>query len=144
MGIPIILDPAPAASLSKDIYTSIHTITPNETELRSLTGEDDIERGAEKLLSLGVKEVIVTLGERGCYYTDGSLSTYIDAFTVDAIDTTAAGDSFNGAYAVALVEGQSKIDALKFANAVGSLTTTKLGAYDALPLRDGVEKFLKR
>lgn len=141
-GIPVILDPAPAAELPMDIYPMIHTITPNETELQALTGVDNIEEGAKRLLDFGVNEVIVTLGDKGCFYTNGLDSFYVEAFSAEAVDTTAAGDSFNGAFAVAMVEGQPIKEALRFSNAVGSLTATKFGAYDSLPYREEVDKLL--
>lgn len=141
-GIPIILDPAPATMLPRDIYTKIHTITPNETEIKTLTGTNDIEEGAKHLIDLGVDEVIVTLGGQGCFYTNGVENLYVDGFSTETIDSTAAGDSFNGAFATAMVEHRSIQEALRLSNAVGSLTTTKLGAYDALPYRREVEEFL--
>lgn len=140
--IPVILNPAPATELPMDIYPMIDIITPNETEVRTLTGIEDIEEGAKKLLDFGVKEVIVTLGDRGCFYTNGAESFYVDAFPTKVIDTTAAGDSFNGAFAVARVEGQPIKKALRFSNAVGSLTATKFGAYDSLPYRKDVDEIL--
>lgn len=140
--IPVILNPAPAAELPMEIYPLIYTITPNETEVRTLTGIEDIEKGARKLLDFGVKEVIVTLGDKGSFYTNGAESFYVDAFEADVVDTTAAGDSFNGAFAVARLEGQPTREALGFSNAVGSLTATKFGAYDSLPYRSEVDEFL--
>ncbi len=139
----VILNPAPAASLPDHIYKWIDIITPNETELELLSGTDDIEKGSRALLDLGVKRVVVTLGSKGCFYMDRDESFYVDAFKVDSVDTTAAGDAFNGALAVAMVEGMGMKESLRFANGVGALTTLKLGAQDSLPHRREVEKFIE-
>nr|WP_315116682.1 ribokinase [uncultured Clostridium sp.] len=141
----VILNPAPAKELPEEIYNYIDYITPNETELYKLTGvEDDIEGASRKLLDRGARNVVVTLGEKGCYCL-GEVGEYgIDSFKVEAIDTTAAGDSFNGALAVALCENKKIEDALKFANAVGALTTTKKGAQTSLPYMKEVDKFISK
>jgi len=138
-----ILNPAPARKLPEEIYGYLDYITPNETELFTLTGEEDPEVGAQKLLELGVKRVIVTMGEKGCLYKDDKESFFVDAFSVKPVDTTAAGDSFNGALAVALSEGKSIKEALIFANAEGALSTLSIGAQDALPSREKVDEFIK-
>ncbi|MFU0801347.1 MAG: ribokinase [Xylanivirga thermophila] len=143
MGTKVILNPAPAATLPNELYKSVDIITPNETELESLTGISDIEKGAKTLLDLGVKKVLVTLGSKGCFYMDDNESFYMEPFKVKAVDTTAAGDSFNGALAVAMVEGMGIKEGIRFANGVGGLTTTKLGAQDSLPYREEVDKMLK-
>lgn len=139
----VILNPAPVKYISEEIYKYVDYITPNETELFKMTGTADIQAGAKKLLDKGVKEVVVTLGEKGCYYTNGSEEIIIDSIKVNAIDTTAAGDSFNAALAVALCKFKDIKRALKYANVVGGLTTTKLGAKDALPFKNEVEDYIK-
>jgi ribokinase len=93
------------------------------------------------LIEKGVSEVIVTLGEKGSYYTNGQEEIFSEAVPVNTIDSTAAGDSFNAAIAVALCENMNIKSALNFANIVGALTTTKMGAQDSLPYRDEVESF---
>lgn len=138
----VILNPAPVKNISEDIYKYVDYITPNETELFKMTGTTDIKEGAKKLLDKGVKEVIVTLGEKGCYYTNGREEIIIDSIKVNAIDTTAAGDSFNAALAVALCQFKDIKKALKYANVVGALTTTKIGAYDALPYKIDVDDYI--
>ncbi|TCO68664.1 ribokinase [Caldanaerobacter subterraneus] len=141
--VKVILNPAPAKKLPEEIYEYVDIITPNEVELTQLTGTEDIKEGASILIQKGVKEVIVTLGERGCYYTDGIREIFVEAVRVKAIDTTAAGDAFNAAIAVALGEKLDINSALIFANIAGALTTTKMGAQDALPFRQEVESFKK-
>ncbi|WIV13516.1 ribokinase [Proteiniborus sp. MB09-C3] len=141
-GKKVVLNPAPAKELPKEIYEYIDYITPNETELARITGIDDIKLASKELVNRGAKNVVVTLGEKGSYYLgDGELE--VESFKIEAVDTTAAGDSFNGALAVALGEGKSIEEALKYANAVGALTTTKIGAQVSLPYKEEVKEFLK-
>lgn len=136
----IILNPAPAKKIPESLYEFIDILTPNETELESLSKEKDIKNGAKLLLHRGVKEVVVTIGDKGCYYLSKEDEFIIDSIEVNAIDTTAAGDSFNGALAVGLCEGKSMKETLKFANIVGALTTTKHGAESSLPNRMDVDR----
>lgn len=143
MGVKVILNPAPAKKLPVDAYKYVDIITPNETELFKLTGKEDVSEGAEVLLSYGAKSVVVTLGEKGCAYISKDERIVTDAFRVKAVDTTAAGDSFNAALAVTLAEGKDIKDALMFSNAVGALTATKYGAQDSLPYRRDVDRFLR-
>lgn len=143
----VILNPAPAKDLPKEVFPMIDIITPNETELSALTGIgvkslDDLKKAASKLLKSGVKNIVVTLGEHGCFFKDKKQELFVESFDVKAVDTTAAGDAFNGALAVALGEGKTMKEALKFSNAVGALTTTKLGAQNSLPTRDDVNRFI--
>lgn len=141
-GKKVVLNPAPAKELPKEIYEYIDYITPNETELARITGIDDVKLASKELINRGAKNVVVTLGEKGSYYLgDGELE--VESFKIEAVDTTAAGDSFNGALAVALGEGKSIEEALKYANAVGALTTTKIGAQVSLPYKEEVKEFLK-
>lgn len=139
----IILNPAPAQKLSDNILKNVDILTPNETELAIISGENDLKVGARKLLEAGVKEVIVTLGEKGSYYLSNEKEILSESIKVKAIDTTAAGDSFNGALAVAICEGKCIEEVLEFSNVVGALTTTKSGAENSLPYREAVNKLLK-
>ncbi len=139
----IILNPAPAQVLPEEMFKGIHIMTPNETELAVITGTKDIKEGAKWLLNKGVNSVIVTLGDKGCYFKSKDQEIQMEPYKVDSIDSTAAGDSFNAAVAVALCEGKPLDKALQYANAVGALTTTQLGAMEALPYRDEVEEFQK-
>ena len=139
----IILNPAPAQKLSDNILKNVDILTPNETELAIISGENYLKLGARKLLEAGVKEVIVTLGEKGSYYLSNEKEILSESIKVKAIDTTAAGDSFNGALAVSICEGKYIEEVLEFSNVVGALTTTKSGAENSLPYREAVNKLLK-
>lgn len=136
----VILNPAPAKKIPEELYGFIDILTPNETELESLSEEKDIKNGAKLLLCKGVKEVVVTIGDKGCYYLSKEDEFIINSIEVKAIDTTAAGDSFNGALAVGLCERKNMKETLKFANIVGALTTTKHGAESSLPNRIEVDR----
>jgi len=146
-GVRVILNPAPACPLEDDLLKHISILTPNETEAEMLTGirvEDDIsaKNAGEKLLSRGVKSVLITLGARGVYIVSEGISQIVPGFKVDAVDTTAAGDVFNGALAVSLGEKKEWIDTIRFANAAAALSVTKLGAQPSAPQRDEIEKLL--
>jgi ribokinase len=124
-------------------------LTPNETEAELLTGirVDTLERAsdaADVLLDRGVGSVIVTLGRRGSLVATASLRTHVPAFKVRAVDSTAAGDIFNGALAVALAEGKSLVEAAAFAGAAGALSVTRLGAQPSAPRRSEIERLLAR
>ena len=150
--VPLMLDPAPAAPLSADLLSCITWITPNETEAQSLTGskhsvatEDDVRALAETLLSNGPKNVVVKLGERGAYLAleDGT-RVLVPAFKVHAVDTTAAGDCFNGAFAVALAKGADPFAAARFAAAASAISVTRPGAQPSMPNLAEVQAFLKQ
>ncbi|MFW5713073.1 MAG: ribokinase [Brevefilum sp.] len=141
--VPIVLNPAPAQQLSKVLLSQVDYITPNESELRILSGEEQVDRAVEKLLSWGVKNLIVTLGPNGARVINDALDQHVPAYEITAVDTTAAGDAFNGALAVALAEGKSLLDAVRYGMAAGALSTTKRGAQPSLPNRDAVENFLE-
>ena len=133
-----ILNPAPASSLSKDFFNYIDYFTPNETEAEFYTGikitnQNKAKLASEKLLNLGIKKVIITLGEKGLFYSDGKEDIFLKATLVKAIDTTGAGDAFNGGLAFALSQNKSIKKALNLANQVAGLSTTKLGAGNSMP-----------
>lgn len=139
-GVKVILNPAPAAKLSPSGLAALNIITPNETEAEMLTGvkvsdEKSAEKAARVLLESGVENVIITLGAKGSYFLNRGEKGLIPAFPVQAIDTTAAGDTFNGALAVALAEGQSLKDSIFFANRAASISVTRMGAQDSQPFR---------
>lgn len=140
----VILNPAPAAQLPEEIYPCLDYITPNETELALLTGCEDIQEAAQRLRDKGVKNVIVTLGEKGCLLLNEEGILELPAFKVNPKDTTAAGDTFNGAFAVAVSEDKSLRDALRFASAAAGLSTEQLGAMESVPTRVAVDEFLSR
>ena len=137
-GCITILNPAPASEITKEFYSEIDYFTPNETEAEFYTGikitnEKEAKQAAEKLLNLGIKKVIITLGEKGLFYTDGKEEIYLKASPVKAIDTTGAGDAFNGGLAFGLSKDKPINECLDLANKVAGISTTKLGAGDAMP-----------
>jgi ribokinase len=147
-GVRVILNPAPASSLPDELLRKISIITPNETEAELLTGikVDDNEsasKAADILLARGVKTVIITLGSRGAFVACEGIRKLVPGFRVNAVDTTAAGDTFNGALAVALVEGIALEEAVRFANAAAALSVTRMGAQSSVPARIEIEEFLK-
>ncbi|MFT4005832.1 MAG: ribokinase [Lacrimispora sp.] len=148
LGKTVILNPAPAPeSIPEEIYPLIDYITPNETELATLSGiggedQKDVIRGAGSLLRKGVKNVVVTLGDKGAMAAGTGGEQFYPARKVKAVDTTAAGDCFNGALATALAEGQKEAAAIRFANQASSIAVTRKGAQESLPQRDELERIL--
>lgn len=146
-GVKVLLNPAPAVKLEKEILGMVDYITPNETELSILTGlptetDEEVIVAAKGLLSFGTKTIIATLGSRGALIATNENIEIVSGYKVKAVDTVAAGDSFNGAFAVALTEGKTLQEAVKFANAMGALTVTEKGAIPSLHTRKEVEKFI--
>ncbi len=147
-GVCVILNPAPARPLPDSLLKLVSILTPNETEAELLTGikvtdEPAAAKAADKLRSRGAQTVILTLGPRGAFIADKTGKQLVPGFKVKAVDTTAAGDIFNGALAVALAEGKPLPCAVRFANAAAALSVTKLGAQPSAPIRKEIEKFLK-
>ncbi len=143
------LNPAPACNIPDDILSSADVVTPNETELKYLSGHRiEDQRGiilaSRKVLDSGPGQVIATLGENGCFWTTKDSQEQFPGFKVRAVDSTAAGDAFNGYLACALAERRSSVDAIKFASAAGALTVTRRGAQDSLPERGEVENMLRK
>lgn len=143
-GIKTILNPAPARNLPSDVLKFVSYLTPNEIEAEALTGisiSDPVSchKAATDLSGKGVKNVIITLGETGAYVLSEEFTGLIEGIKVDAVDTTAAGDIFNGALAVALAEGKDLKDAVFFANKAAALSVTRLGAQASAPFRNEVE-----
>ncbi len=137
-GCLTILNPAPASEISKEFYKNIDYFTPNETEAEFYTGikitnEKEAKQAADKLMNLGIKKIIITLGEKGLFYSDGKEEIYLQATPVKAIDTTGAGDAFNGGLAFGLSKEIPIKECLELANKVAGISTTKLGAGDAMP-----------
>ena len=137
-GCLTILNPAPASEISKEFYKYIDYFTPNETEAEFFTGskitnEKEAKQAADKLINLGIKKIIITLGEKGFFFSDGKEEIYMKASPVKAIDTTGAGDAFNGCLAFGLSKGKSIKECLELANRVAGISTTKLGAGNAMP-----------
>ena len=137
-GCTTILNPAPARKIDEENFKLIDFFTPNETEAEFYTGikitnEKEAKQAADKLINLGIKKVIITLGEKGLFYSDGKEEIYLKASSVKATDTTGAGDAFNGGLAFGLSKEKPIKDCLELANKVAGLSTTKLGAGDAMP-----------
>ena len=150
--IPFVLDPAPACALPSSLLNRVEWLTPNETEACSLLADagqqisdDDVPRFAEALLKLGCRNVILKLGDRGCFLAlaDGTRER-IPAYSVHAVDSTAAGDAFNGAFAAALIDGRSPSESARYATAVAAISVTRHGAQPSMPTRAEVEQFLNQ
>jgi ribokinase len=147
-GVPVVLNPAPAVPLEPEILAMVTYLTPNETELAILSGmpTDTLEQqkaAARHLNTLGVKTCIATLGEAGALVSTMEEQYVVPAYRVDAVDTVAAGDSFNGALAVAITEGKLLREAVQFANAMAALTVQVSGAIPSLHNRSQVEAFMQ-
>ncbi len=147
-GVPVILNPAPPDHIPVELLEQIDYLTPNETELdflsRSIANQAGSLKSAFIWLSQQVPHLVVTLGAQGCRVVAKEEDVLIPAFAVKAVDTTAAGDAFNGALAVALARGLALKAAVRFASAVGALSVTRLGAMNSLPTAADVESFLEK
>jgi ribokinase len=150
-GIPLVLDPAPARPLPTSLLERVDWLTPNESETCSLLGlesqnvpEDELEEVAETLLKRGSRNVVLKLGQRGCFLAlaDGR-RVLLPAYAVRAIDSTAAGDAFNGAFASALLEGHDPVRSASWASAVAAISVTRRGAQPSMPTHAEVQAFLK-
>lgn len=144
----VILNPAPARILPPELLEKVDILIANETEVLVLTGAADVDTSTaasacQPLLQAGVGSVITTLGRQGAVVTSGVGASKVPGFTVKAIDTTAAGDTFAGALACSLAEGHSLEDAVRFANAAAALSATKMGAQISMPSRAEVDRMLE-
>jgi len=146
-GARVVLDPAPARVLPDELWRRLEVITPNATEAAALTGRvvrglADAEAAATTLIERGVRTVIITLGADGLLVTTRTTRETIAAHPVDAVDTTAAGDTFAGALAVSLAEGADLVDAARFANAAAAVAVTRMGAQPSAPTRSEITHML--
>jgi ribokinase len=149
-GIPLMLDPAPARELPASLFRKVSWITPNETETmillnckeEALAGRE-AEKAADELLSRGVGNVALKLGARGCLIATGGAKEFVPAYKVNAVDTTAAGDAFNGAFAVGLMRGLKARDSASYACAVAAISVTRAGAQPSMPAENEVQAFLR-
>ncbi|MDO5018033.1 MAG: ribokinase [Lagierella massiliensis] len=144
----VILNTAPIQKFDEEMLKDIYMVTPNEVEAQILTGVkivdlESAEAAAKWFFDRGVQKVIITLGKNGVYVNDGEKSDIIPAYKVDAIDTTGAGDAFNGGLLAALTEGKDIWKSCKFGNAVGALSVQKKGTTKSMPTREDIDKFLK-
>ncbi len=147
-GVLVMLDPGPVRPVPGKLLELCDVLTPNETEAQALvnfpvTGQGSAAEAANKLLQLGVGSVVVKLGAQGAYFADQNSQGMVPPFDVAAVDSVAAGDAFNGALAVSLVEGKSLEEAATIASAAGALAVTKTGAQDSMPERNLVEALVQ-
>jgi ribokinase len=147
-GACVILNPAPARRLPGGLLRNVSIITPNESEAELLTGvkvksDASAAKASVILRSRGVKTVVITLGARGAFVATEEGASRVPGFEVKAVDTTAAGDVFSGALAVALAEARSLFESVRFANAAAALSVTRAGAQPSIPFREEVDRFLE-
>ncbi len=145
----IVLNPAPVQAISDEIYRCIDIFTPNEVEAGILAGMevndfDDARKAAKVFQAKGVKNVVITMGKLGAYLKTADEEAVIESYTVDAVDTTGAGDAFNGGLVAGLGEGMGLLEATKYANAVAALSVTKVGTAPAMPYKEDVLKFINQ
>jgi ribokinase len=150
-GATTILDPAPAHADCLAMLRDVDFLTPNETEALQLLGrggtidnDSQAQQVGRELQQRGAATVVLKLGSRGCCIVSKEISTVVSSFEVSAVDTTAAGDTFNGAFACALDQKRTVLEAARFANAAGALSVTRPGAQSSVPTRGEVEQFLER
>lgn len=144
-GVPVMLDPAPAAPLPESLFSKIAWFTPNETEAALYAGGNlTVEETTDKLFAKGLKGVALKRGAEGAFVAvAGGRAEWVPAFPVQAVDTVAAGDCFNGAFAVALMEGRDPWAAARFASAAAAISVTRRGAQASMPNRADVDAFLR-
>ncbi len=145
----VILNPAPAAALSDELLSLVDMITPNETEAQILTGvavnsDEDAARAAAVLHDKGIRTVLITLGSRGVWLSEQGEGQRIPGFRVEAVDTIAAGDTFNGALITALLEQRPMAEAVRFAHAAAAIAVTRHGAQPSVPWREEIDRFLQQ
>ena len=146
-GVRVILNTAPCQPLSDEFLSGVYLVTPNEVEAEALTGiavkdQQSADRAAQVLFAKGVQNVLITLGSRGVYLNTAGRSEIIPAYRVKAVDTTGAGDAFNGGLLTALSEGKSLREAARFGNALAALSVQRMGAAPSMPTRAEIEAFL--
>lgn len=148
-GVLTVLNTAPVIELPEKIFSKVSIITPNEHEAECLTGikvdcPENAEKAADQLIARGVQTVLITMGKDGVYVKSGSRAEMINSIEVEAVDTTGAGDAFNGGFVTALSEGKDVFQAAKFANIVGALSVTKVGTAPAMPYRDAIDSIITK
>ncbi len=150
-GVPTILNPAPAAILPDEVYGLSDYFTPNETEAAILAGIpvvtiEDAEEASKIFLQRGVDTVVITLGENGAYVRNSGINQHVPAFDMGGkiLETTGAGDAFNGGFAYALAEGMSLIEAVRFGSATAAISVTRLGTAPAMPVNSEIQDLLNK
>ena len=150
-GVTTILNPAPAAILPDEVYGLSDYFTPNETEAAILAGIpvvtiEDAEEAAKIFLQRGIDTVVITLGEKGAYVRNSVINQHVPAFNMGGkvLETTGAGDAFNGGFAYALAEGMSLIEAVRFGSATAAISVTRLGTAPAMPVNSEIQDLLNK
>ena len=148
-GVTIVLNTAPAAKLPDEFLRKIDIVTPNETEAKLLTGvtietEEDARKAAAVFMEKGVKEVVITLGSMGAFAMNRERSELVGRLPVEAIDTTGAGDAFNGGFVMALAEGKDLFTALRYGNVTGALSVTRRGTAPSMPDRKAIDELYEK
>ena len=148
-GKPFILNPAPYLPVDLTLFDGVDFVTPNETEAEQFTGikvdtVEDCRRAAQKFFEMGVKNVIITLGVRGAFYTNGKDEIMVPSIKVKAVETTGAGDAFNGGLATAIAEGLPMQTALQFATCTAAISVTRLGSSPSMPYRHEIVTLMEK
>ena len=148
-GKPFILNPAPYVPVPEGLFNGVDLVTPNETEAEQFTGVkvdtvEDCRKAASRFFEMGVKSVVITLGVRGAYFTDGREEIFVPALKVKAVETTGAGDAFHGGLATAIAEGLPMETALRFATCTAAISVTRLGSSQSMPSRQEIEALLEK
>jgi ribokinase len=144
LGTPVILNPAPAKEIEPSLLAQVSIATPNEHEIQVVVGESRREQAITRMLEAGTDTVLVTLGKQGVLWATQDGQQPVPAFAVQATDTTAAGDAFNGGLACALARRLPMTEAIRYANAVAAISVTRMGAQPSLPTADEVKTFLSQ
>lgn len=147
-GVKVIINTAPYQPMTDGFLNGAYLVTPNETEAEAMTGikvtdQESADQAAKVMLAKGVQNVLITLGSKGVYIYSEGKSVIIPAYKVEAVDTTGAGDAFNGGLLTALSEGKTLMEAAKFANAVAALSVQKIGTTPSMPSREHVDAFIQ-
>ncbi|HLJ74201.1 MAG TPA: PfkB family carbohydrate kinase, partial [Thermoanaerobaculia bacterium] len=149
-GVPTILNPAPAFELPRSVYPLCDYFTPNESEAagligRSVSDAESAKRAADEFLARGVRNVVITLGAEGALVKNREVTKHVRAFDAGpVVETTGAGDAFNGGFAVALSEGRDVVEATRFGCAVAGISVTRFGTAPSMPVRSEVDALLRR
>lgn len=145
LGINVFLDPTPLGRGFPTELEKVSVLSPNEVELKMITGSDDMNKSFKILHEKNIPTIVLKAGQDGCYVYSNGETSHIPGFTnIEAVDTTGAGDTFSAAFAVRIASGDKLKDAALFANAAGALATTRLGAQEGMPTYDMVTEFLKK